>query len=578
MSKKRIGIDRKGKEMEYVIFAEAVVIILILMAVKGYYDYQKDMKKLLERMYTDYGILPQKQYKPEQFMNIPRYFEKHRANFFIDDITWDDLNMDEVFMKMNYTYSAAGEEYLYYTLRTPVFDAKELKRREELIDYFRNHADERVACQFLCHRLGTMGKFSIYNYLEYLGNLGIRSNVKHYLSLVAVLLAISCMFINLAIGLLMTVVVFVVNILSYFKIKNEIEPYITSFSYVFKLLDTAERLSKQNIPVLDKEWKQLKKASRGLNTFRRGAFLLMSTGRMSGSGNPIEIVLDYLRMIFHLDLIQFNKMLGEVNKHIGDIDLMLTIVGKVETMIAIGAFREGNKEHCIPTFSDKKKILAINLYHPLLSDPVKNDFNTERSVLITGSNASGKSTFLKTLAVNQILAQTVHTCMADSYEASFFRVCSSMALRDNIQGGESYYIVEIKALKRILDELSIPGAPVLCFVDEVLRGTNTVERIAASVQILKSLNKGNCLCFAATHDIELTHLLEKEYDNYHFEEEIEDDDIFFCYKIISGRAQTRNAIKLLRIMGYDKEIIEKAEQMASNFIRSGNWNESGIPT
>ena len=134
---------------------------------------------------------------------------------------------------------------------------------------------------------------------------------------------------------------------------------------------------------------------------------------------------------------------------------------------------------------------------------MKNSLHVSRGVLLTGSNASGKSTFLKTVAVNAILAQTVYTCMADSFETSFFQVYSSMALRDDLTGKESYYIVEIRSLKRVLDALG-KGCHVLTFVDEVLRGTNTVERIAASSQILKSMCRPDSLCFAATHDIELT--------------------------------------------------------------------------
>lgn len=85
----------------------------------------------------------------------------------------------------------------------------------------------------------------------------------------------------------------------------------------------------------------------------------------------------------------------------------------------------------------------------------------------------------------------------------------------------------------------------LCFVDEVLRGTNTVERISASTEILKSLSAEQVLCFAATHDVELTELLAKEYDNYHFEEEIVEGDVRFNYRLLTGKATTRNAIKLL---------------------------------
>ena len=192
-------------------------------------------------------------------------------------------------------------------------------------------------------------------------------------------------------------------------------------------------------------------------------------------------------------------------------------------------------------------------------------------MLLTGSNASGKSTFLKTVAINAILAQTVNTCAADGYRAPFFRIYSSMALRDDLAGGESYYIVEIKALKRILDAAGARDGPVLCFVDEVLRGTNTVERIAASTQILKSLGKAEIFCFAATHDIELTELLQEEFDNYHFEESVQNGDISFNYCLQAGKASSRNAIRLLELMGYPEEITNRAFNLAEQFLNTGSW-------
>lgn len=557
--------------MEYLIFVLVMVGFILVIMIKGAVDYKNQEKKFVKNLYKSYGLLPEREYKPEQFANISHYFEKHKNGFFIDDITWNDLNMDEIFKSMNYTYSAAGEEYLYYTLRTPFLKEEELNRREEIIDFFRSNSDERVSCQYIMANLGRTGKYSIYDYLDYLDDLGKRSNLKHYISFLTAILSIGILFISLPIGMVALVCVFSANILSYFKVKNEIDPYLTSFSYIFKLLDSVGKIQKLKIPVLKEEFTSLKQAAAELTKFKRGSFLLMSSSRMSGSSNPLEIIMDYFRMIWHLDLIQFNNMLGEVRKHISDIDEMLAIMGKIETLIAIGAFREGCRDYCIPEFSKEMLIEGENIYHPLIKEPVKNSLSTKRGVLITGSNASGKSTFLKTIAVNHILAQTIHTCMADSYKTGIFRVCSSMSLRDDLQGGNSYYMMEIKALKRIMDELGKKDVPVLCFVDEVLRGTNTVERIAASAQILKSLSGEGCLCFAATHDIELTHLLEEEYNNCHFEEEIENNDIFFSYKIMSGRATTRNAIKLLSIMGYEETITQKAERMAAEFIKTGRW-------
>jgi DNA mismatch repair ATPase MutS len=114
--------------------------------------------------------------------------------------------------------------------------------------------------------------------------------------------------------------------------------------------------------------------------------------------------------------------------------------------------------------------------------------------------------------------------------------------------------------------------PILCFVDEVLRGTNTVERIAASTQILDKLSDNSIICFAATHDIELTHLLENKYDNFHFEEEVKNQDVIFPYHLLKGRSQTRNAIKLLEVIGFSEDIIDKANDMAKNFLEKGEWN------
>ena len=211
-----------------------------------------------------------------------------------------------------------------------------------------------------------------------------------------------------------------------------------------------------------------------------------------------------------------------------------------------------------------------NGYHPLLKAPVANSVETERPILITGSNASGKSTFLKMTALNALFAQTVNTVCAGSIRMPFYRIYSSMMLTDSLETNESYYMVEIRSIKRIMD--AAEGEPrALCFVDEVLRGTNTVERIAASSQILKSLAEQHVMAFAATHDIELTDMLANHFDNYHFEEEIVDGSIHFSYKLLDGKAHTRNAIRLLSIMGYDESVIESAEQTAEHFMEEGTW-------
>ncbi len=313
----------------------------------------------------------------------------------------------------------------------------------------------------------------------------------------------------------------------------------------------------------------LKNTAATLKSFQAGAGMVMSIGRNGGSME--EAILMYVRMIFHFDLIKFNQMLKEVKTKTAECESLFHGLGEIDACIAIASFREALPYYSVPELLEttNRKMVLDNVYHPMIPDAVSNSIKADKGVLITGSNASGKSTFLKVVAINAIFAQTIHTAIAKQYAAPLYHIYSSMSLRDSIQGSESYYMVEIRSLKRILNAKR--GLPVLCFVDEVLRGTNTVERIAASTEILKSIADGEFLCFAATHDVELTHLLEKEYDNYHFEEEIVEDDVHFSYMIHRGRATTRNAIKLLNMMGYDKFIVNNAEKRATAFIEQGVW-------
>lgn len=577
--------------MEYLVFMAAmlafVAVIFGMEAVRS----RKEEQRFIARLREDFCSLNEKEYALERFARMDSYFRRHETGGQLDDITWNDLGMDEIFKRMNYTLSASGEEYLYYTLRTLRQSGEELAHLEETICFFMEHPDQRVKVQLAARKLGYTGKYSLYDYLDNLDLLGERSSRKHILCDVLFLPLIGLLWVNFSTAILGIAVLVIYNIVSYFKEKGEIDPYITSFSYIMRLMQSCGDLEKVHAPVCSREWERIRKARAGLQGMKRNSGWVMSPYRGNASGDILAIFMDYVRMVFHVDLIKFNGMLKVLRGHQEDVDTLIQVMGYVETAIAVGIFRisleasgaedgEGNgelreagREWCVPEFTGEEEIVLEAGYHPLLNNPVKNGIAAGRGVLLTGSNASGKSTFLKMVALNAILAQTVHTCAATRYRAPFFQVYSSMALRDDMGSGESYYIVEIKALKRILDAAAQRKGRILCFVDEVLRGTNTVERIAASTQILKSLGSSGILCFAATHDIELTELLQKDFDNYHFEEEVREGDIFFNYRLKEGKATTRNAIRLLELMGYDQAVIQRASAQAEHFVASGVWRE-----
>ena len=566
--------------MEYLILFAVLLGMGLLLFAKGIWDRRRQRVYMQEKIRESFGRPGERKYEDGETEGIPRYFEKHREGFSLDDVTWNDLNLDMLFLRMNTTLSSAGQEYLYYMLRTPCFDLSELSRREKMIRDLTREEEIRLKLQMLYLDAGRTGKYSLYDYLDFLEDLGERGSLLQIGLDLLFLPAIALTALNPPLGIVAIVGLMSFNIATYLKQRKVIDPYLTSFRYIFRCIRLSEKLTEVKADFLEEEKEKLRVLLGQFQSLKRSAAFGMR--RPGNGGSPLDLVLDYLNMIFHFDIMGFNRMLKQVRAHAKQVDGLLTVTGRLEALIAAAGFRQSLACWCEPQLEKEspagkqdgnRGLFLKGLYHPMLTDPVKNEIEAVRGVLVTGSNASGKSTFLKAVAINAILAQTVHTCCADSYCGPFVRVMTSMALRDDLESGESYYIVEIRSLKRILDAASQNGPQVLCFVDEVLRGTNTVERIAASTQILKSLNRPGVCCFAATHDIELTELLKEEYDNYHFEEEIEEGDIRFPYQLIPGKATTRNAIRLLSMMGYDDSIIRAAEGMAARFAKSGRWTD-----
>ncbi|MCM1119057.1 MAG: hypothetical protein NC543_06820 [bacterium] len=564
--------------MEYLIFWGAMGLFLLFMAGQGILIERRRKKQFEQKLYDDYGKRPDKEYKVERFLRIPGYYEHHKEPEQIDDITWNDLSMDQIFVRLNYTISSSGEEVLYHMLRTTGRSEEELQYFDKIVTFFAEHPKQRVDFQKLMKELGDTGRYSLYDYLEYLHTLGERSNTRELIVDLLYLPAGCLLLFNLPAGLAGIAVLMIYNIITYMGTKREIEPYIISLAYIARLMVAAQKTAELKFSVCERENEALRRDKKVLNKSQRGSFWVFSKAGNTTGGSPLDIVLDYVRMAFHVDLICFNRMLREICMHESEVDRIVTVLGYLESAVSIAMYRASLEAEgalwCRPDLQGS--VFDVEqAWHPLIDNPVTNSITAGRGVLLTGSNASGKSTFLKTAALVALMAQTLYTVPAERYSAPMYRIYSSMSLRDDLEGGESYYIVEIKALKRILDAaVKDEERPVLCFVDEVLRGTNTVERIAAATQILLSLTGDKLLCFAATHDIELTELLGGQYDNYHFEEEIRDGDILFNYTLRKGRASSRNAIRLLEIMGYDASIIQRAQTQAEDFLQRGIWKLS----
>lgn len=524
-------------------------------------------RKLQKYIIDSYGSKPEVTYFAGDIDLIKNYYNYKKDSsekFLIDDITWNDLNMDEIFKKINRGVSTAGEQYLYYQLRNCTSTQNEFEERSNLINYL--NEDVKIRNDLQKH-LANLGRCRFVNF----GKLFIKKNesiadlTKYLFFLFLFILGLVLSFFNAKIFMLMFPIL-IFNTTYYFKLKKKIAAELFTVNYAVNTINCAKKIKNMNLEHIDKYLLSMYSSFNNVKSILKVKYLFNS---------DVDDIYQIICSFTFIDLIFYELIKNKIRKYNEDLVVIFEAIGKLNAAIDVASFRQYN-EYCIPNvdfdINSEAKLCVKDIVHPLINNCVPNNLDTEKSILITGSNATGKSTFLKTIFINAILSQSICTCLGSEYKATSFKFYTSMALRDDLFEGDSYYIAEIKSLKRIINSAE-NGERIMCAVDEVLRGTNTVERIAASSEILNSLATKNLICLAATHDIELCHILKNKLISYHFTEYIENNEMKFDYKIKLGNAKTRNAIKLLEIMGYDKNTVDRADNLAKTYLAEGVWNE-----
>ncbi len=524
--------------------------------------------KRLKRFAESFGKVPEVDYYAGDMLNIRSYFDncrsENRDSFYVDEITWNDLDMDAVFKRINIGLSTSGEQYLYYLLRRPALHQQEFEEQKELICLMEDEPETRLKLQTILQGIGCRRRADIN------GVLSTGQRISPWLVLyivLALLVPLSALLVVLhgMAGVPVMVLSITINGLLHEYRKNRCAQGLDTVNHAVALVFALDRIRRLKHPKIDRLFLD---AYANMGSLRS----VLRVGSISTAA--YNDIAEMFMTVFLLDLILYEGLKNRLEKHRAALFSIHRALGQADSAIAIASFRKSLKEFAVPDIdfqAQKPYLKAKQVAHPLLHDPVKNDVDLQRALLVTGANASGKSTYLKAAGLCALLAQSLCTAPCKSYEASVLRLFSSMAISDSILSGDSYYMAEIKSVKRILDAVQIGEAPCLCVIDEVLRGTNTVERIAASSQVLKALAQRNALCIAATHDIELCALLDKSYDQAHFDEEVGEQDVFFDYRLKAGKATSRNAIKLLRLIGFDESIVEQAEESANRYTNTGQW-------
>ncbi len=484
----------------------------------------------------------------------------------VDDRTWDDLAMDEIFSEIDVCYSPAGRNELYTLLRKCLPTETESDTRRNLVERMRSDEQFRMA---VLQEIAVLDNDADHDPATILSKEALIEDrlfpLYLALSLAALASLFSPAFLGLRLGLLAIFGMFILNLWIYNRKSKAVSALVPPLRGLFRLLRQGSRIARIDFGETgfgaETLRKELAKTS-GLSRSFRSVLTGSAAGSASAGADIVETLTIYVKIIFLIDLIAYSRLVKGIRRLIEPLRRIYRVVGYLDAVHSVGSFLEWAEGLCTPqvgsSLDGTLALSAVGLYHPLLEEPVANSIELDKpGAIVTGTNMAGKSTFLRSLGVNAILAQTIGACFAESYAATRFLVMSSIEKKDVLQEGKSFYYAEAERIFRMLESLE-DDTPVLLLIDELLSGTNSLERESASVAILDYLSQRNALTVAATHDVTIARRLEGRYAAHYFTDRATETGLSFDYLIRPGIVRTRNAIKLLSLIGYPQEVIDSA--------------------
>jgi len=251
------------------------------------------------------------------------------------------------------------------------------------------------------------------------------------------------------------------------------------------------------------------------------------------------------------------------NTHGRHVDRWFQAIGEMETLFAFSQLHFENPNYCFPTLlREATRFRALDLSHPLLPSvaAVANDVALSEScrlLLVSGSNMSGKSTMLRSVGINTVLALAGAPVFARELTLSRLQVAAAMRMQDSLQAGTSHFFAELKRIQLVVElaqQTDKNGPAVLFLLDEILHGTNSHDRLVGARGVIESLLKTGALGLVTTHDLALSEIVEKldtPSQNVHFRDQWIDGKMTFDYRMREGVVPKSNALSLMRLLGLD---------------------------
>jgi hypothetical protein len=505
-----------------------------------------------------FGQIPEFGFPEKWIASYYRYIQKKNDNTLSDRIL-NDLDLDQFIENSNHCISAIGQQFFYSKLRLTDIRTNNWNRDEKIIEKINSEGSLRTKIEKALHKLQNTKSLFIVD-LIYQQHIEIPKMFLFYKLLfwgsVAALLFsfINSAFFLVFIGFL------IVNSIIHYSNKKNLQLYIDAIPMLIRMHETITNLNDiEEIKEIDTE---INPAIKELKSLRKKLSLLSIEAKMDeGFWSLIWTLMEMVKMAFLIEPIVFFNAIVQLKGNKKELEQIYRFIGKTDFLYAIASYRKTLVHYTLPVYTDQNIYAAEDLYHPLIKNCVSNTIHLEnQSVLLTGSNMSGKTTFIRTIGINLISALAINTCFARRLTTTAYHLNSAIRMNDDLLNDKSYYFDEVLRIKEML-EISHTDQRSLFLLDEVFKGTNTVERIAAGKAVLEYLSKSN-LVIVSTHDIELAELLKDSFILYHFSEQVDDNNIDFDYKLKPGKLTHRNAIKILKLNQYPEEVIEEAMKIA----------------
>ena len=509
------------------------------------------------------------------FKLINRYMAVSDDDSRLPPETAIDLDIDDIFSYIDRTNSKPGQQYLYNRLHSlAVTDDFDLFERK--IDRLCSDEERRAQIEL---KLAELNNADAY----YLPELFSKSHsslfsplLENYIRLSPFLvigIIMSLVLVHNALTLMLFLVFLVANALLHYTNKRHIITYTHSLAQLLVLNNVSQWLADND--AFDGSDAIAQSLAR-VSTLKKKLGLFNVQNKIGDDPTDISLlVTEWFKMLFMIEARTFIFSIKKVNEYLSDIKTLFEAVGEVDMLISIRSVREGLPYFCTPDFTGARGTMIINdIYHPLIEDCVANSISSDnrKVVLVTGSNMSGKTTFIRAVALNALLAQTIHTCCARAYQAPPLKIFTTIHMSDDLDAHKSYFQAEALSILNIINKSPV-SEPVksLVIIDEIFRGTNTIERIAAAMSVLSYLIENENFVFVSTHDLELAELLSDINTVYSFEERMVDDKLAFDYKIKEGVLKNKNGIAVLRRLGYPQSIIDAAYKASQSL-----WDKYGL--